>query len=138
MEEERKGKSKKWWIIGGVILIFIIIIAASSGDSETPAGNQTTEPTTTQAEQVDTEPAKDKDAGKMTMEKFNKIESGMTYEEVTEIIGGEGEVMSESGEKGSDYHTVIYQYEGVGSLGANANLTFQGGKLINKAQFGLE
>jgi hypothetical protein len=32
----------------------------------------------------------------------------------------------------------MYQYEGEGELGANASFTFQGGKLVNKAQFGLK
>ena len=35
----------------------------------------------------------DKDeAGIMTMDKFNAIQNGMTYEEVVEIVGGEGEL----------------------------------------------
>lgn len=74
----------------------------------------------------------------ITLEKFDQIKNGMTYEEVTKIIGGEGEVLSESGEKGTDLHTVIYMYQGKGDLGANANFTFQGNKLENKAQFGLK
>lgn len=76
-------------------------------------------------------------AGKMTKDKFEQIQNGMTYEQVTQIIGGPGEILSESGEKGTEYYTVMYQYEGIGSLGANSNLMFQGGKLINKAQYGL-
>ncbi|WP_050615567.1 DUF3862 domain-containing protein [Bacillus testis] len=74
----------------------------------------------------------------ITLEQFNAIENGMSYEEVTKIIGGEGEVLSESGEKGTNLHTVIYVYQGKGNLGANANFTFQGNKLVNKAQFGLK
>lgn len=79
-----------------------------------------------------------KTAGKMTKAKFDKIQNGMNYEEVTKIIGGPGEVLSESGDKGTEYYTVMYQYDGIGSLGANSNLMFQGGKLMNKAQFGLK
>lgn len=79
--------------------------------------------------------------GKITKEAFEKLKSGMSYAEATEIIGFEGEVMSESGTpggKGLDIHTVMYQYTGKGSLGANANLMFQDDKLINKAQVGLK
>lgn len=73
----------------------------------------------------------------ITLEEYNRIENGMTYEEVRDIIGGDGTLMSEVGEKDSPYYTVSYSWEGKG-LGANANFTFQGGKLSVKAQFGLE
>lgn len=56
----------------------------------------------------------------------------------TEIIGGPGEIMSEVGQKGDDLYTVIYVYKGEGSLGANANFTFQSGKLQMEAQAGLK
>lgn len=69
---------------------------------------------------------------------FEQLKSGMTYEQATAIIGGPGEVISESGNKGEALHTVMYQYKGEKGLGANANLMFQGNKLQNKAQFGLE
>ncbi|WP_235617154.1 hypothetical protein [Lysinibacillus mangiferihumi] len=48
----------------------------------------------------------------------------MTKEQVFEILEGEGEgaVISESGD------VVMYSYDGK-SLGANASLMFQGGKL---------
>ena len=69
---------------------------------------------------------------------FEKIKNGMTYKQVVEIIGGPGEVLSEAGEQGTEFYTVMYTYEGEGSIGANANFMFQGGKLQAKAQFGLE
>ena len=68
---------------------------------------------------------------------FDQIKSGMTQKEVTEIIGGPGETISESGNKGEPFHTVMIMYEGEGKTGANANFMFQDDKLINKAQFGL-
>jgi len=68
---------------------------------------------------------------KITIEQFNKLENGMTKEQVFEILGGEGAVISESGD------VVMYSYNG-NSLGANASLMFQGGKLMNKTQLGLE
>jgi outer membrane protein assembly factor BamE (lipoprotein component of BamABCDE complex) len=43
-------------------------------------------------------PAQEKPAvntGRITMEEFKNIESGMTYQQVVEIIGSEGELMSE-------------------------------------------
>ncbi|MFT2139067.1 hypothetical protein [Bacillus cereus] len=74
----------------------------------------------------------------LTKGKFERIQNGMTYEQVQEIIGTDGEMMSEGGEKGTEYYTVMYMWKGEGSPGANANFMFQGGKLTNKAQFGLK
>lgn len=77
----------------------------------------------------------------MTKAEFDQLKTGMTYDEATKIIGGPGEVISESGTKGGDglnIHTVMYQYKGEGSLGANANMMFQDEKLITKAQMGLK
>ncbi|MDH2334307.1 DUF3862 domain-containing protein [Paenibacillus polymyxa] len=82
--------------------------------------------------------AEPQNSGTITKAKYNKIKNGMTYEEVAKIIGGPGEALSEVGEKGDKYYTVMYSYKGEGGLGANANFTFQGNKLQAKAQFGLE
>lgn len=60
----------------------------------------------------------------------------MTYNEVVEIIGGEGTLMSSS--MISNIKTEMYSWDGSGSLGANANAMFQNGSLISKAQSGLE
>ncbi|AFQ20054.1 DUF3862 domain-containing protein [Bacillus thuringiensis] len=74
----------------------------------------------------------------ISKDEFDRIENGMTYDQVKEIIGSDGEVMSEGGDKGTEYYTVMYMWKGEGSPGANANFMFQGGKLNNKAQFGLK
>ncbi|WP_256703407.1 DUF3862 domain-containing protein [Paenibacillus peoriae] len=76
--------------------------------------------------------------GTITKAKYNKIKNGMTYEEVAKIIGGPGEAVSEVGEKGDEFYTVMYSYKGEVDPGANAVFTFQGNKLQAKAQFGLE
>lgn len=62
----------------------------------------------------------------------------MSYEEVTKIIGGPGELLSEVCKKGDKTYTVVYMFKGEGTIGANANFTFQGGKLLAKAQAGLK
>lgn len=74
----------------------------------------------------------------LTKAMFDSIENGMTYEQVVEIIGTEGEMLSEVGKKGDKIHTVVYMWYGKGGIGANANFTFQGGKLLMKAQVGLK
>lgn len=72
----------------------------------------------------------------ITLDEFNRIEMGMTYDEVVGIIGSYGSELSRSEIAG--YTTVILMWEGSGSLGANANVTFQNGSVMAKAQFGLK
>ncbi len=75
---------------------------------------------------------------KITLDKFNQIKTGMTYEEVVEIIGEEGTVLSEVNLTGDEqYHTIIYNWKAKNNI-ANANITFQAGKVVSKAQMGLE
>ena len=77
--------------------------------------------------------------GTISLEEFNKIEIGMTYEQVCNIIGGEGTLNSALDlEIGDEYKTELYSWTGDGAIGANANITFQGGKVMSKAQFGLK
>ena len=77
--------------------------------------------------------------GSISLEEFNKIETGMTYEQVCNIIGGEGTLNSSVDlDMGDEYKTELYSWTGDGTIGANANITFQGGKVVSKAQFGLQ
>ena len=74
----------------------------------------------------------------ITLDEFNRIETGMSYENVVQIIGQEGELLSSVDLNiGSDYATQMYVWYGSGSV-ANANVTFQGNKVISKAQIGLK
>lgn len=127
-EKEKKPIYKRWWF-WLIIIVIVIAIATSQGTN-----TNTTEQTSANSE--GSTMAKDT---KITLEEFNQVETGMTYEQVVEIIGTEGTVMSESDITGDgQYKTTIYSWEGEGSLGANANITFQAGKVVSKAQFGLE
>ncbi|WP_094549929.1 DUF3862 domain-containing protein [Petroclostridium xylanilyticum] len=133
---------KKWWFWVIVIVVIGAIGSASNSKNSQPSQTIQTQQTqeTKQAEQPTKTQESEENVNKPTITKdeFDKIQNGMTYEEVTKIIGGPGELVSETGEKGADFYTVVYQYKGEGSLGANANLIFQGGKLQSKAQFGLK
>ncbi|HZK55598.1 MAG TPA: hypothetical protein VFC84_15625 [Desulfosporosinus sp.] len=73
------------------------------------------------------------------MDEFKQIKTGVTYEQVTEIVGTTGEIVVETGLPGNQFYTVTYQFKGQGDIWGNANaqLTFQGGKLTTKTQKGL-
>ncbi|MBC5648505.1 hypothetical protein H8S18_09170 [Christensenella sp. NSJ-35] len=66
------------------------------------------------------------------MEEFNKIHVGMDYDEVCKIIGSDGELQSQSS------NIKIYAWDGDGSIGANASITFINDKVESKAQSGLK
>lgn len=66
---------------------------------------------------------------KVTMDKYNKISNGMTYDQVKAILG-EGQLSSQTDLMGSKDDI----YEWINSDGANMNVTFQDGKVDTKAQ----
>lgn len=74
----------------------------------------------------------------ISLAEFQQIETGMTYEQVCSIVGGEGTLSSNVDIGVAEYKTEIYQWSGEGSIGANANVTFQNDKVVSKAQIGLE
>lgn len=75
----------------------------------------------------------------ISLEEFEAIQTGMSYQEVFDLVGSRGELLSEVDMGlGDEYYTAIYAWEGEGTLGANANVTFQGGQVTAKAQSGLE
>lgn len=75
----------------------------------------------------------------ITLEEFEKIQTGMSLQEVVDIVGGVGEKLSSVDlGMGLEYISEMFSWTGDGSIGANANVTFQGGKVCAKAQIGLK
>ncbi|WP_444659396.1 hypothetical protein ACRQV7_03010 [Caproiciproducens sp. R2] len=113
-----------------VIFLLIVFVAAIVISAIIFSGNPTSPANTTPSSTAAT----------ITKAEFDKIENGMTYDQVNEIIGGDGELQAESGEKGSDIYTVSYKWDGESLTGSAANLTFQGAtpKLQSKVQVGLK
>ena len=74
------------------------------------------------------------------LESFDKIKNGMTYEQVTAIIGSPGEIVAETGSPSDPFYTITYYFIGTSDLwnDSNAHLTFQNGRLHTKAQTGLK
>mgnify|MGYP004662614665 FL=1 len=112
-----KRKPSGWRVFFGIIMLFVgisIFVGAIGGNDGS---------------------AKSEVQG-ITAEKFNAIESGMTYDEVVNIVGSDGELLSQADIGDDEYKTEIYVWYGI-VPGSNANVTFQGGKVAAKAQFGL-
>lgn len=68
----------------------------------------------------------------ITLAQFNELRDGVTtYDQATALIGSKGTLTSSAGTM------QLYTFQGSGDLGANAILTFQNGRLLGHAQFGL-
>lgn len=71
----------------------------------------------------------------VTMANYNRIQTGMSYYEVTIILGVAGKELSSN--QIGNLKTIMYEWKG-DSLISSMNVTFQNDKVISKAQFGLE
>lgn len=133
----RKKQSGKGKTILIVIIVIIVIAAIGSGNNSSSSNDNSSIPASnnnTNTNVASTESFSEKEVSGLTEEKFNKIETGMSYDEVVAIIGEDGTNISESEVAG--IKTVIYEWTSSEKWG-NANITFQDGKVINKAQFGV-
>lgn len=132
---------KKFLVGCGSIFGTLLLLGACA-----PAGSDVAEPIENEQKDTEDKPKendnqnkpeeKKEDSSGVTLDNFQKIENGMTYEEVVEILGKEGELLSEAGS--GQYKTEMYQWEAENGFGANMNVTFQNGKVQSKAQAGLE
>lgn len=72
----------------------------------------------------------------ISMDEYNSIETGMTYEKVQEIVGSPGEITSQVNSGGIEI--IIVTWYGNGTAGSNANVTFTNNGVTAKAQIGLK
>ena len=115
-------------------LLTIGLMFALLGCGTTVAKKETPDPTSMKV--TDQYSLSSKNLPDMSMDEFEQIKYGMTYEQVTAIVGSPGEIIVETGTPGNQFYTITYQFKGEGSMWGNANaqLTFHGGKLTTKAQ----
>jgi hypothetical protein len=66
---------------------------------------------------------------------YQALKTGMTYKQVAQILGCEGEGVSENEIAG--FHTIMYKWYGKDGI-SNMNVMFQNGRLMQKSQFGLK
>lgn len=131
-EEEKKPVYKKWWFW----LIVVIIVIAIVGETQTSTNNTQTSSSVNESEVQTTENEKTttKDV-KVTLEQYNQIKDGMTYEEVVEIFGGKESTSSESEIAG--IKSEIKTWNGNGTFSV-ATIGFTDGEVSSKSQTGLE
>lgn len=109
-------------------LVLLVAIAVLPACSQTPEENPASDVSTTNEAAV-TEAVVPEEK-RFTIEIYDKITLGITYEEAVELIGSEGEVFTESGE--GEFATTVYQWKNSDS--SNLQLMFQTGVLITKNQ----
>ena len=88
--------------------------------------------------ELDSEQSSESD-GRIAKEAYDKIKTGMTYDEVKAIIGSDGQNIFESGDKGTDSYSISYMW--IGESGGEATIGFTGKDkltVLMKSQSGLE
>ena len=146
-DEEKK---RNWWKIGCLGFIGFIflggLLSAIAGD---PAADAESEESMPDGENIvsiapdeyskegEAQPAPAKNKPGISASEFGQLRAGMTYPEVVEIIGSEGELISENEMAG--YRTQMFAWDEEGTFGVgNANAMFQNGRMVSKSQFGLD
>ncbi|CAF1427720.1 unnamed protein product, partial [Adineta ricciae] len=74
----------------------------------------------------------------ISLQQYRTIQIGWTQQQVTQLLGDSGTVLSQSGTKGSPNEWAVIQYKGSQSSFSLVMFTFQGGKLSGKTQNGLD
>jgi hypothetical protein len=77
-----------------------------------------------------------KDGKAITLSQYEEVKRGMSYEQVTDILGTKGELQSETGEKGSESYLTVYAWKGLAD-DSKAVIVFSGGKVASKTHIGL-
>jgi hypothetical protein len=150
-----KGVARWWaWGLSGVVItpVMLGVIAASNNVNKASSNNtpsqtrpiDVTPPKPVedsaapprQVEEAITRPKRAEETKPLTIDKFNQISMGMTYEEVYGVIGVHGAEQSRS--QFGEMTTVMIQWQNPGMMAGNMNVIFQNGKASSKAQFGLK
>jgi hypothetical protein len=73
-------------------------------------------------------------SAEVTLAEYDRIEEGMTLQDVEAVVGGKGALSSSA--KSDEYVIETYSWAGA-PIGSTATVTFTGGRVTNKAQYGL-
>lgn len=80
---------------------------------------------------------RDKSEATITADDFDKIKPDMTYEEVVEVVGGPGLLISDYGFPNDEYHLQTYKFDGNSGY-SYADFVFEEGKMKSKSQYNLK
>lgn len=72
----------------------------------------------------------------LTKRMFDRITTGMTYANVVDIVGKEGEEISRTDIAG--FTTIMYAWQNGGFDMGTLTIMIQNGKVVSKSQFGLK
>ena len=131
---------RKGMAITGVILSSLAIIVApftlsSGGLGEYIQKSKDTQNDSSQQVEAANDDTSTENGPEITLDEFNQIETGMTYEEVVNIIGSEGTLTSET--TIGDTTSKMYSWDGKG-IASNATFMFQNDSLTSKSQINLD
>ncbi len=118
-------------ILGIFIFVGVISAMSSGSDSNSEPASSTQE---VSADDTANE-NETKNEEWISADEYGQIENGMSYEQVKEIVGSEGEEVSTV--TVGDMTTTIYMWYGKDHI-SNANVTFQNDAVMAKAQIGLK
>lgn len=120
------GKDQRNFFVKHKAITFLLVVIVLGAAVGATGGNSNTTQTGTASIQ---------EQNNVTLEKFNKIETGMTYQQVVDVIGEEGTLSTESA-YGDQSMKVYYWYASDGI--SNATVSFMNDKVTAKSQIGLK
>ena len=126
---------KNLFNIGFVVLI-LVVLGCNCQRLQEMANQGKSTPTTSSptSSSPSTSPGSSDTGSNLTMEKYNKIQNGMSYQEVKDIIGREGTQTMSSGE--GKYKVESYKWEAEDYK--FISVVFMGGKVNSKVQANLK
>lgn len=104
-------------------------------NNETPPLSQNTSESVKASQTKETEKSNTLTISKA---KYTSLKYGETYEKIKSLLGGTGEVVTESGIKGSKGYTVTYLCHVKSPSGGEVFLAFKDNKLVNKMEVNLQ
>lgn len=127
---------KSLFLVSTTLLLVVLGCSFGSFGKKEEAPTPATDTKTTDKPADADKPATDSTSGgsaSLSMDKFNKIEMDMSYDDVKGIMGSEGNKTSET--KSGSYESASYEWKG--DKYARVSTSFQNGKLASKSQSGI-
>ena len=128
------------WLVGALVatLLVVGVVAWRRGRDQPSAAERAQREAEAERIYDDITSDLDPEPEAITLDEFGQITTGMSYDEVVDVVGGPGELQSQTDLGG--VHTVAYMWNGVApydGVAGDAIVIFQNGEVIPKSQFGL-